>query len=587
MFVILKKNLKIRLNNKFILIKINKLSIIYKPLILALFFFLPLLHSQIGSMFWIQLDIAVNGNYEFTKVTFFNIISSFIFLLFLINRCYKKKKIYIGIPIYLILGIAILSTLLSLSPIASLFWWNIKWHWIVFFINLIWLFIVLSNQNHHFHKQCIKAVLVSWFIVGFLGIWQYIIPSFDYWSLSDRALSTLGHPNYLALYLLIIIPLLYKKLAHRFSHLYLWFTVLLIACLLLTKSVLWIWLFILYNLYFFQKTKKETLISIALLWIIWILFCLFWDAGFWKLHSFLSRFALWNSTTTIILSDWKSFIFGFGFETLRMTFDTAKSPYIYIYENFWFTADRPHNLLLNIWYHTGILWLGVFWYTIYTWWNHIKKTPYKESLILFFLFTMLNFPSVVHYSILALIIAIATHKKSTAYTMARSVLGLISFIGIMLFSIVWWYFSYSFYQAEIQSYYGNTQNALNVFPYHAQYHYTLWDYEAWALLEGYKSKSYYKSKIISLEQVQDTCWEFTNTFPIAENYFYCADALERLWYTEESMTLYKQWVLKLPDLWDSDSEYYKNPFIKNTINGNRFFSEKYSPIKKVLEKVWK
>ena len=585
-FAIEKKNLKIRIiiyynKNKYIL------SIIYKFLILFLFLMLPLAHSQLGGMFWIDLDIVVNGNYEFTKVTVFNIFSSLICILFLWERIWKKKSINIALPVYLAVWVIIISTLFSISPITSLFWWTSKWHGMIFFINLIWLFIVLSNHGHHFHKQCIKAVLMSSFLVAFLGIWQYAFPSFDYWELSNRAISTLGHPNYLAAYLLMIIPLLYKKLAHRFSHLYLWFTLLMVTCLLLTKSALGITLFILYNLYFFQRNKKKTIISIWILWIIWILFLIFSDIAFPKLHSFLSRFSIWDTTLNIISSDLKSFIFGSGLETLRLTFDTAKSPYVYIYENFGFTADRPHNLILNIWYHTWIVWLWVFFYTLYYGWNHIKKTPYKESLILLFLFTVFNFPSVVHYSILALIIAIATHKKSTAYTIARRVFGLISFISICLVSILWWYFSYSFYQAEISYRNWDIQRASEIFPYHPTYFYSLWAFDTWLSLESYPSKQYYRARINQLDAVRDTCDVFTKQLPTAENYFYCADMLDRLWYKDEAKSFYMIWLERLPDLWNSESEYYEDVFIKKTINGNRFFSEKYSPIKKVLEKVWK
>jgi len=198
------------------------LSTIYKFLILFVLFLIPLTHSQLWGMFWLDLGITVNGNYEFTKVTLFNILLGLILFLFGWEVLLKRKKIHILLPVYLLLVVIIISTVLSISPMTSLFGWSAKWHGALFFINLIWLFIVLSNQGHHFHKQCVKSILLSSFLVAFLGIWQYVFPSFDYWELWNRAISTLGHPNYLALYLLIIIPLLYKKLAHKFSHLYLW-----------------------------------------------------------------------------------------------------------------------------------------------------------------------------------------------------------------------------------------------------------------------------------------------------------------------------------------------------------------------------
>ncbi len=571
--------------SKIILIKINKLSIIYKFLIWTLFLFLPIMHSRVFSMFWIDLNMYVNGNYEFTKVILFNIISTLIFISFLIHIIKKKKTIHIHYSIFLVIFILFISTIFSISPLTSLLWWTSKWHGFFMFLNLIWLFIVLAHGSHHFLKRCWKIVLLSSFLVAFLGIWQYAFPSFDYGALWNRAISTLGHPNYVSLYLLIILPLLYKKLAHRFSHLYLWFTLLIIVCLILTKSLWWIWLFIGYNLYYFHKTWKQT--SLVIVWsalVMWMIF-VSWEISAAKLHSFLSRFALWETTLRIIFSDWKTLLIWSGLETLSLSFDTHKSQYLYIYENFWYTADRSHNLLLNIWYHTGILWLSAISYITYYGYTHIKKTPYKESFVLFLLFTVFNFPSIVHYSVLALIIAIATQMKSTQYKTASRVVGLSSFIAIVLISIVWWYFSYQFYQAEIEYRKWNTQKAAEIFPYHAKYFYSLWEYESWWSIEWYKSKNYFKSKIKSLESVTETCQEFTKKFPTAENHFYCWEQLEILWYDDDAMKHYKSWLENLPDLWNDESEYYKNIFIKNTINGNRFFSEKYSPVKEVLEKV--
>lgn len=581
----IEKNLKIRLIK---LILINKLilSKIYKSIIYILFFSLPLIHSRFFSMFGIDLDIIVSGNFEFTKVSFFHIISACIILFFTIDRIIHKKDIKLPRVLYLILFIIWISTLFSLSPITSLFWGNSKWHGAFLFINLIWLFIVLSNQSKIFLHRCIKTIIYSTFFVSIMGIWQLFFPSFDYWTLGNRALSTLGHPNYLSLYLLMIVPFLYKEIQAKKYLLYMPILIACIVCFLLTKSIWWIFLFLLFNIYYFHKNWKQTTLILGL-WIGAIIGSMFfWYIGPEKFHSFLSRFALWETTLSIVASNWKTLLFWSGFETLFMTFDTAKSPYLYIYENFWFTADRPHNLFLNILYHTGLLWLSTFGYLIYKWMKKIKKTPAKESFILFLWFTIFNYPSIVHYSILALIIAIATHTKSTAYTIASKVCGFISFIAICLVSITGWYFSYQFYQAEILSEKWDIEDSIQVFSYHPNYFYQLWEYETWVKIETYRSSAYYESKINSLDDIEWDCEQFTTHFPVAENFFACWAWLEKFDKDEEALNYYQKWLEQLPDLWNKDSEYYDDFFIKNTINGNRFFSEKYSPIKKVLEKVW-
>ena len=38
-------------------------------------------------------------------------------------------------------------------------------------------------------------------------------------------------------------------------------------------------------------------------------------------------------------------------------------------------------------------------------------------------------------------------------------------------------------------------------------------------------------------------------------------------------------------MWDNDSKYFNNFFVKNLYNKNRFFSEKYNNLNEVLERL--
>ena len=41
----------------------------------------------------------------------------------------------------------------------------------------------------------------------------------------------------------------------------------------------------------------------------------------------------------------------------------------------------------------------------------------------------------------------------------------------------------------------------------------------------------------------------------------------------------------IPDMWNNDSKYFNNFFVKNLYNKNRFFSEKYNNLNEVLERL--
>gem|GEM_PF-5138180 len=72
-----------------------------------------------------------------------------------------------------------------------------------------------------------------------LSLKEYFFPTFNYGTLGSRAIGTFGHPNYLSLYILLLLPFLTKK--KYFSLL-----LLTIVTLLFTKSLLGITLGVLF-----------------------------------------------------------------------------------------------------------------------------------------------------------------------------------------------------------------------------------------------------------------------------------------------------------------------------------------------------
>lgn len=567
-----------------------------KILLILLVFSLAFINSHLFDLVWIKLDfLYVSWNFEFTKVIYFNILSSFIIFLFFIHSVFIDKKLKIPFFIIFVFIAILLSTIFSISPFTSLFGNNDKWHGLIMFINLIWLFIVIYNQKKKFINTLITSFLFSAFFVALIWIWQYYLPIFDYWDLSNRSVSTLWHPNYLVLILLLSIPYLLNKILYKQIYSYVILFTIISVCLFLTKSAWWILIFIFYCTYILNKKynvikNKSTFYITVLVFLIAssIIILVTYPE---KLQSFISRFFIWSSTLDLIFSNPKQFIFWYGFETLSLTFEKSKSIYLYIFENIWFTADRQHNLILNIFYHTWLVWVSLFWYIVYRFLKFnvqdkkLINKYYTHTIIIFIIFTLLNFASIISYLILLLFI-IKVLNKVQIKQIENSYIKYILILFISIISFIWLHSSYNFYKAETYAYQNNYNKAIDTFKYNPEYYYNLWQYEKWLNFWYYKWEFYFYSLISTdLLDIESNCGKLVTHFPTPENYFYCWEFLEYLAKEDLAIAYYKNWLNLLPDLWNTDSKYYNNFFIKKFIDWKRFFSEKYSNINSILDKV--
>ena len=555
-------------------------------LLFFLFFSLPLIHTKLFDTLWFPLWFSVNGNFEFTKVIFFQVISSIILSIFICEKVWKKEAIILPQKIFFLLlsiiFILFISSFTSLSPYISFFWNGDKSHSFFMFTNLIGIYILLLNTEKKVLKRLVYTSLVSLLFVWFVAVKEYFFPTFNYGNLANRAIGTFWHPNYLSLFFLLFFPFLARKKKY-FGLLGFSFLVLL-----LTKSFLGITLWVLYLGYSFIKkypkyTKKWFFISLVISFSL-ILFLWLQYFPVEKLHSFISRFYIWETTLRIIFSDWKIFLLGGGFETLDIYFNSFKSPYLYIFENFWFTADRPHNFFLNIFYHTGVFGLWIFIYILSCFFKHIYKKwwwKYEEAFILFLLFSFFNYPSVSIYLVLMLLVSLFYKKypqKNIDFVSVK-----IFSLWIVIFSLIGSLSSFSLYKAEAYAHNGNYEQAKQFFPL-SDYFYKLWESTLWKNYDSLPSENFYLSNITHFRNIPENCTQLTVSFPSIENYFYCGKVLELLWKEHLSTHSYHTWLQKLPDLWNTNSLYWKNSLVKKSISGNRFFSKKFSDIKEILEK---
>lgn len=552
-------------------------------LLLWLFFSLPLIHSSFWGYFKLSPLFWVDGNFEFTKSQFLICVSGMVFLLFSLQTFIEKKAIIFHKIVFLLIGILLVSTLFSVSIYTAFFGLDSKWHGSLLFLCFLGIYTVLMQQDKNLMKQYFYASIIWLIFVCIIAIKEYFLPSFSYWDMTWRALGSFGHPNYLVLYCILLLPFLCEKSRKNLWLIPIIFIVFL--CVVLTKSVWGILIFIGYSSFFIAKTTKTQHKKTFLygLWFLWFCLIVYSIYHFWfttKLHSFLSRFYIWESTLSILADNPKILLTGSGADTLLAYFGNYKSPELFIFENFGFSADRPHNLFLNIVFHFWILWFTLFSYIIYILIRSWKNNYLYHSIILFLIFTIFNFASVASYLIVVLISACISSQKIT-----YKFTSVFPIVFILLAWISMWSAS-SFYSAETLAYTKNYEKAVRVFPYNYNYYEYLNDTNAIKKYAGYKTNSYFITQLQIGADPKETCEAFTNSRKNAESYFYCGNLFWNNNSPELALQYYERWLVIIPDLWNQDSIYYSSTIISQYVDGTRFFSPKYSNLNDILERVW-
>lgn len=545
----------------------------------VLFFATPLIHSSFLNYFWFDFNSLVNWSFEFTKVIFFNVFSSFTIISFLIERFFKKEniKIYYKNILFFIISVSITSTIFSISPFISFFWNTEKAHSLIFILNLIWIFIVLSNKKKEELNKFLKVFLLSLFVVCVIWIREYYFPSLNYEGQLNKAVSSLWNSQFLALSIILSLPIILKKYHSKYKFLWVF---LMFFCLLLSKSFIWITIFVVYLLFSFFWKNKWFLLSFLLL-ITWSLIIFFYFPE--KLHSFISRFFIWKNVISLYLYDFKNILFWYWFETLNLSFPKEKDPYLYIFENFWFIADRSHNLWLDILYSTWIFWFILATYISFDILKLTKNTYYFDIFLIFFVFCFFNFAWISHYLFLLLIFSLFLKKEwiNTDWIKFKTNYLIIIPIIFFLLSII---YSTRFYIAETYYKSHKLDKALQTFSY-PKYYIEDWDYEKWLDYYTLKPIDYYQNKVLTDDKKNliTNCKNLVSNYNIAENYLWCWNIMEIENYKKESQIFYKKWLSLLPDLWDKNSDYYNNFFVKYTISLNRFLSEKYWNLRRIID----
>ncbi len=188
---------------------------------LLLFFISPLLFYPFTHYFpipWIifGIDPQTFELFEFNKMFFVYGISIVVLVLWLI-RCIEDKKIifrktFLDYPLSLFLLSQVLSTIFSIDFHTSLWGYYSRFHGgllsSISYAVLYWALVSNFYERKYVHRfvntALISATLVSWY-----GIAQHYGVDKDFWvqNVQARVFSSLGQPNWLAAFLVALIPL--------------------------------------------------------------------------------------------------------------------------------------------------------------------------------------------------------------------------------------------------------------------------------------------------------------------------------------------------------------------------------------------
>ncbi len=370
------------------IVSLSFLHRLIRGILLFLIFFLPLFFGHFFDLFGLPGDwFHTNLIFTLPKEVLFVIIVDITAILFIIS-CWlypSQKMILPGRSLAILLlsyiGIAVIATLVSDVPFISFVGSYEKGqglamllHYVLFFGLLLNLF-TKTDRQRLFGTVTISALLVSLYaVLQGLGF----DPLNTVWNsstLNGRVFSTLGHPNYLALWLVITLPLscayffqvfvakkvfgtLVASLSVLFQVLALLLSLsraaviaLLLAVVLVAAIYLW-----------FHARKRWVMIALALGALLTI--TVFWSGGGEALRfneanssSINSRLILWQDTWRMISErPW----LGYGLDTYSVFFPRFKSRELLYLEDWSQNADRAHNFILDTAQSIGIVGLVAF-----------------------------------------------------------------------------------------------------------------------------------------------------------------------------------------------------------------------------------
>lgn len=350
-----------------------------------------------------------NELFEFPKAFFVYFLGTVVFSIGLTALVIKKRKIFWpSYAVLLFLITNLISTIFS-SHVYTSFWgyytrFNDGLLSILIFIAIY--FVCLNWSNEWSVQNLLKISALTIFPISMIGVMQHYAIGADYEQI-ERVYSTFGQPNWLAQYLVMVLPVVLYFFATGFWIFWgivfalgfacLWFSYSMSGILgFAVMSVVFFWIF-----YYKKNFRSGSLVKIVILYLLCLVFALF-NLGLYKakIHDALKdfgkraesivkvyaqeggyklsdpgfiRLGLWDGSFKLFLSSQKIFTIGTGPETFPYAFQPFR-PLSLNYSSEWdYVFNKPHNYYLEVMTETGILGFLAFIYLVF---HTLKKMPY-------------------------------------------------------------------------------------------------------------------------------------------------------------------------------------------------------------------
>lgn len=348
--------------------------------------------------------------FEFNKMIFVYTITVLIMTVWL-SRCLAVKKFIfrrtlLDIPLLLFFGSQILSTVFSIDPRTSLLGYYSRFNGgllsVICYTLLYWAFV--SNMNRKNTLYVIRYTLYAAMLVSTYGIAQRFGIDKNLWvqDVVNRVFSTLGQPNWLAAYLVALLPISnYQFLISnqnsnsKFLNFksFLWFgiSILLFTTLLFTKSRSGLLGFVFADLIFWGyvlfKYKKQFLVQTVVLNSLFIVLALFIGSPLTINHQPLVisnapalevggtesgtiRKIVWKGALQV----WLHYpLFGSGVETFAFSYYKFRPVEHNLVSEWDFIYNKAHNEYLNLAATTGavglVSYLALIAFSVYLLWK--------------------------------------------------------------------------------------------------------------------------------------------------------------------------------------------------------------------------
>jgi hypothetical protein len=273
-----------------------------------------------------------------------------------------------------------------------------KQHAILMGVWLIWLYHLLRWGAQDQKKILKNVILITGVIVSVIALIEYIsgYSVFLWLPIStERAISTLGNPNYLAGYLLMLLPLAWslENIWRKYGTL-----IILYLGIIISSSVIGITLASFFILWLFLRKffggRKWFFVFLFLAIIGIIMITNLSESDKWL--SLVSRFVLMRETLKLSIESVLHIMMWYGPNAIISMYDWVRSTIINAYFPQDMIIDSSHNIWIDIGVKYGLITLSALIFFLVKVWRDLT-TEAKSGVILGLAFLSLNVAVISHY----------------------------------------------------------------------------------------------------------------------------------------------------------------------------------------------